>query len=148
VLVRVVDVTAEETHPLRRRVLRDGTASDVVVFDGDLLPTTFHLGVRLDGDLVSVSTWLERPYPDRPAEQGFQVRGMATSPDHQGRGYGARLLAAGLERCASSGATLVWARARDAALAFYTAHGFVTVGIGYVDLTTGLPHHDVLHSLP
>jgi GNAT superfamily N-acetyltransferase len=147
VLVRVVDVTAEDTYPLRRRVLRDGTASDVVTFDGDHLATTFHLGVRLDDELVAVSTWLERPYPDRPAEHAFQVRGMATAPDHQGKGYGARLLAAGLVRCESAGATLVWARARDTALAFYTAHGFVTTGLGYVDLTTGLPHHDVLRSL-
>jgi GNAT superfamily N-acetyltransferase len=146
--VRVVDVAAEETHPLRRQVLRDGTASDVVGFDGDELPTTFHLGVLLDDDLVAVSTWLERPYPDRPAEHGFQVRGMATAPEHRGEGHGARLLAAGLDRCASAGAMLVWAWARDSALPFYIAHGFAAVGLGYIDLTTGLAHHDVLRPLP
>ncbi len=147
-LAPVVELTADDTHPLRREVLRDGTPSDEVVFDGDALDTTFHLGIRIDGALVAISTWLERPYPDRPAEAGFQVRGMATSPAHQGRGHGARLLAAGIDRCAGAGATLVWARARDSALTFYDRHGFVTVGRGYVDLTTGLPHHDVLRTLP
>lgn len=143
----LVDLRPEETHPLRRTVLRDGTPSDVVVFDGDELSTTFHLGYRVDGELVAISTWLARPYPDRPAEPGVQLRGMATAASHRGTGVGALLLAAGLERCARAGATLVWARARDAALAFYERHGFTTVGPGYTDLTTGLPHHDVVHDL-
>ena len=38
----------------------------------------------------------------------------------------------------------MWARARDSALAFYERHGFTTAGLGYADLTTGLPHHDVV----
>lgn len=141
----VVHLTADETHPLRRRVLRDGTPSDVVVFDGDELDSTFHLGFRTDqGDVVGVSTWLARNYPDRPADVGYQLRGMATDPTHRGTGAGAAMLLAGIDRCRDLGATLVWARARDTALGFYTRHGFATVGLGYVDLTTGLPHHDIL----
>ena len=42
---------------------------------------------------------------------------------------------------------MVWARARDTALPFYARHGFSTVGVGYVDLTTGLPHHDVIREI-
>ena len=41
----------------------------------------------------------------------------------------------------------MWARARDTALPFYVRHGFSTVGVGYVDLTTGLPHHDVIREI-
>jgi GNAT superfamily N-acetyltransferase len=147
VLPELVELRPEDTHALRRRVLRDGTASDVVEFDGDTLDTTFHLGLRLGGDVVAVSTWLARRYPDRPAEPGYQLRGMATDPRHRGQGLGTRLLEAGLDRCRDTGATLVWARARDSALAFYERHGFVTVGPGYVDLTTGLPHHDILRAI-
>ena len=39
---------------------------------------------------------------------------------------------------------LVWARARDTALDFYQRHGFTVHGPGYVDLTTNLPHHDII----
>src|SRR5262245_62031453 len=106
----VVDLRADETHALRRAVLRTGTASDDVVFDGDELETTFHLGVRIDGELVAISTWLRRPYPDRPGEPGFQIRGMATSETRRGAGLGSRLLDAGIERCRTAGAALVWAR--------------------------------------
>jgi predicted GNAT family N-acyltransferase len=144
---RLVDLRPEETHPLRRAVLRTGTPSDEVVFDGDELATTFHIGLRVGGEVVAIATWLERPYPDRPGDRGFQVRGMATVAALRGEGLGGRLLAAGIERCRAAGAALVWARARDTALAFYGHHGFVTVGVGYVDLTTGLPHHDVIREI-
>jgi predicted GNAT family N-acyltransferase len=143
----LVDLRPEATHALRRAVLRDGTLSGEVVFDGDELESTFHLGLRIDGELAAISTWLERPYPDRPAERGFQVRGMATADAHRGQGLGARMLIAGVERCRAAGATVVWARARDTALPFYLSHGFSTVGLGYVDLTTGLPHHDVVREI-
>lgn len=142
--IDVVEITAADTHPLRKRVLRDGTRSDVLEFEGDELASTFHLGCRGGGVLIGVSTWLERNYPDRPADIGYQLRGMATDPDHRGIGAGDAMVCAGLDRCRALGATLVWARARDTALGFYARHGFTTAGRGYIDLTTGLPHHDIL----
>ena len=103
----VVELTAEDTHPLRKRVLRDGTKSDVLVFDGDDLGDTCHLGFRAtDGTLVGISTWLLRAYPDRPAVVGYQLRGMATDPGHRGTGAGAAMLVAGLDRCRALGAGL------------------------------------------
>jgi GNAT superfamily N-acetyltransferase len=140
-----VELAAEETYDLRRRVLRDGTATTSVVFDGDDHDTTFHLGIRVIDHLVAISTWMQRPYADLPATLAYQLRGMATEPDLRRHGYGSRLLTAGFERCWAEGATAVWARARDGALAFYERHGFAVVGLGYTDLATGLPHHDVLH---
>jgi predicted GNAT family N-acyltransferase len=143
-VTEIVEITAAETHDLRRRVLRDGTRSDALVWDGDEDPTTFHLGARTDGELVAISTWLRRRYPDRPADEAFQLRGMATEPSRRGSGVSGRLLRAGLDRCAEQGAILVWARARVAAISFYERHGFVPVGPEYTDLTTGLRHRDIL----
>lgn len=143
-MTEIVEIAAADTHDLRRRVLRDGTPSVVLTWDGDDEPTTCHLGVRDGDEIVAISTWLRRRYPDRPADDAFQLRGMATDPAHRGTGVSSRLLVVGLDRCASDGATLVWARARVAALSFYERHGFEPVGPEYVDLTTGLPHRDIL----
>ena len=143
----VVEIDAAATHDLRRRVLRSGTPTTEVRWDDDELPVTNHLGVMVDGHLVAVSTWILRPHPDHPAIPGVQLRGMATDPTMQGRGIGALLLREGLRRSAAAGAGLVWARARDTAVPFYVAHGFETFGRGYVDLTTQIPHHDVIHVL-
>ncbi len=146
-MIEVVELDAAATHPLRRSVLRSGTASDVVEFDGDDEPTTFHLGVRSDGELVAISTWLARRYPDRPDRPAFQLRGMATAPERRGQGDGSCLLDAGIARCVELGAELVWARARVSALGFYRRRGFDPVGAAYVDQTTGLPHCDIIRPL-
>ena len=143
-MIRVVEIGAEDTHQLRRSLLRDGTASDQVVFDGDEEPTTFHLGAVVDDDLVAISTWVSRRYADLPGHPGHQLRGMATVPTARGTGVSDELLVAGLGRCAELGSSVVWARARVAALSFYVRHGFEPRGHEYVDLTTGLPHQDIV----
>jgi predicted GNAT family N-acyltransferase len=125
-------------------VLRDGTPSDEVRFDGDDLATTLHLGVLAGDEVVAISTWRPKEYPDLPATAAVQLRGMASAPEVRGSGAATLLLRAGIERAAADGARVVWARARDTALGFYEANGFETVGRGYVDLTTGLPHHDIV----
>jgi predicted GNAT family N-acyltransferase len=138
---RVVELAAAETHHIRYEVLRVGTPSSVVTFDGDDEPQTLHLGVRDDtGTLVAVSTWIPRPYRGEPA---VQLRGMAVVPEVRGTGVGALLLRAGLAR-ASQVAPVVWARARDTALDFYIAHGFVVADDGFIDDTTQLPHHIIV----
>lgn len=142
-----MEIGALETHALRRTVLRDGTPSDRVEFEGDGLATTFHLAVAGQGGPIGVATWMERRYPDLPALVGYQLRGMATAPEHRGRGVAAALLDAGVERCVQRGAAIVWARARISALGFYQRNGFETRGPTYVDLTTGLPHVDIVRLL-
>jgi ABC-type nitrate/sulfonate/bicarbonate transport system ATPase subunit/predicted N-acetyltransferase YhbS len=142
---RVIELTAEATHGLRRRVLRAGTPSTDVVFADDDSPTTVHLGlVDEQGTLIAISSWAWRPFPaDASGRRAVQLRGMAVDPAHQRTGAGAILLGAGVERARADGAELVWANARDSALGFYTAHGFETVGAGYLDATTAIPHHRI-----
>ena len=142
----VVELTPEETHPLRLAVLRFDTPTKNVVFPEDTWPGAFHLGVRLGDELVGTSSWVPRDHHGQP---GVQLRGMATSRRLQGSGLGGILLNAGCERAAAGDAVVVWARARDAALAFYLRHGFEVEGDGFIDEATQLPHHlVVLHLHP
>jgi GNAT superfamily N-acetyltransferase len=149
----IVELSPEQTHELRRVVLRAGTPSTDVRFDDDERPDTVHLGVEIHlggeitGTVVAVSTWIPRPHPDHPSLRGVQLRGMATAPSHRGSGLAAAMLTAGVDRARNEGVELVWARARDTALGFYERHGFVVFGRGYVDLTTALPHHDIVRRL-
>ena len=46
----VVELTPEETHPLRLAVLRFDTVTKNVVFPEDTWPGAFHLGVRLSDE--------------------------------------------------------------------------------------------------
>ena len=90
-----------------------------------------------------MSTWLWRPCPVEPGDHDRQLRGMAVDTTRQGGGFGAVLLAAGVERAVADGATTVWANARDTALGFYRRHGFEVLEPGHVDGATGLPHHHI-----
>ena len=141
----VVEITADDTHELRLEVLRNDTPTATVTFPEDDLDGTFHLGIRdADGRIVAISTWVPRPFRDEPA---VQLRGMATAPQVQGQGAGATLLESGCRR-ATATAPLVWARARDTALAFYLHHDFVVDGDGFIDDQTLKPHHFIIRRLP
>ena len=146
----VVELAPEETHSLRLAVLRWDTPTKEVVFPEDTWPGACHLGLRVDGTLMVTSSWVPRALdgePGQPGEPGVQLRGMATAREAQGKGLGGELLEAACERMAAAGHRLVWARARDAALAFYQRHGFTVQGDGFVDAATQLPHHLVVRRL-
>ena len=135
--LRVVELTAAETHPLRLAVLRFDTASKVVSFAEDDWPGTVHIGLHDGSAVVAISTWVRRAHLGEP---GVQLRGMATAHHLQGRGAGGVLLEAGVSR-AFGVTAVVWARARDAALGFYVRHGFTVEGDGFIDELTQKPHH-------
>ncbi len=144
----VVEISAADTHELRRAVLRDGDPKQIVNFAEDDIDGTIHLGVRdTDGELVAISTWIPRALDGVPARAPVQLRGMATAPALQGTGVGGLLLQASIRRFTDSGVDLLWARARDTALGFYVRHGFSPIGDGFVDEQTRLPHHVVICTL-
>lgn len=142
----IVEIGAADTHPVRLAVLRADTPTKEVVFAGDDDPGVVHLGVRLDGELVATSTWMPRAAPDG-TEPAVQLRGMAALQRLQGTGIGAALIAAGCAHARSLGAVVVWANARDRALAFYEREGFTVQGDGFVDPVTRLPHHVVVREI-
>jgi ABC-type nitrate/sulfonate/bicarbonate transport system ATPase subunit/predicted N-acetyltransferase YhbS len=146
--VRIDAVAAAATHDLRRRVLREGTPSDVVGFPGDDAPSTVHLAAHdAHGRIVGVVTMLDAPCPHRPDVAARQLRGMAVDPALRRRGVGQLLIGALVERARGDGADVLWANARDTALDFYRRAGFDAVGEGFVTLDTELPHHAVVLDL-
>jgi predicted GNAT family N-acyltransferase len=142
--LEVVEIVAADTHDLRRSVLRWNTPTKEVVFAEDEWPGCWHLGLRREGVMVAVCSWVPRPLDDRPA---VQLRGMATDRALQGTGLGGELLEEGCRVALERGFDLVWARARDSALAFYDRHGFVVEGNGFIDEGTQMPHHLISRAL-
>ena len=141
-------MTYLEVRPLRLEVLRAGMANQTVEFDGDDEVTTVHLGAfDQDGNNVGVSTWMKRTFSPEPNLTGLQLRGMATAVHLQSQGIGGLLLDAGLKHAQENGFDAIWANARDAALNFYNRHGYTTVGEGFIETVTQLPHHKVVKYL-
>jgi GNAT superfamily N-acetyltransferase len=113
--VRAVDPAL--TRPLRQRVLRPHESLEELASHE---PPGVHAEGAFDGDeLVAVGFVC----PDGgPGE--WRVRGMATAPEHRGRGVGAAILDALVEHARAQGATRVWCNARTPALRLYERAGF------------------------
>lgn len=141
-------MTSLEVRPLRLEVLRDGMVNQTVDFDGDNDPTTIHLGAfDRDENNVGVSTWMQRAFPLAEEHKALQLRGMATAVHVQSHGIGGLLLEVGLNHAQENGFQVIWANARDIALNFYNRHGYITVGEGFIETVTQLPHHKVVKYL-
>ncbi len=141
----VVELEPEDTHDLRRRILRAHLPDAGVEHPEDHLPGTVHLGVVDAGTVVAAATLFPEPTIHRPGARTARLRGMAVDRRRQGEGLGTLLLAAVVERARRDGYAAVWANGRDGALPFYVRHGWEVVGEGFV--TIGLPHHVVVVDL-
>jgi GNAT superfamily N-acetyltransferase len=133
-------VTPEQVYPVRHKVLRPGRPFETAKFDGDLNKDTIHFGIFIDEELVGVCSLYPRPLPDnyqakvpgvglinhsKTCTNTWQLRGMATLAEHQGKGLGSQLLqyvASEVHKLTPN--PTIWANARVAALNLYLRNGY------------------------
>lgn len=143
--IAIEPVDAESTFPLRRAVLRNGTADPSLSHDH--APSAFHLAARDgvagdDGAIVGVVGCVLRPNMSAP-DGYWQLFAMAVDAACRKRGVGRMLVEALIERVRASGGIGVWANSREEAVGFYQSLGFEQVGerfLGWNDI----PHFLVL----
>lgn len=119
-------ISPEETIIVRHPVLRDGKPKDSCIFEGDHLPTTFHLGFFEENTLLGVVTLLEKGYKETEGK-GFQLRGMAVLTGQQGKNIGKQLVERAEEEVLLKGGAYVWMNARIKAVGFYEKQGYSIV---------------------
>jgi len=143
--VTVKRVSAEDVYPLRHRVLRPNQTLADCVWAQDKDSETAHFGAEHDGQIVGIASIAISPREADPPNT-WRLRGMATTPELQGRGVGAKVLQACLAHAKSRGGALLWCNARTTALEFYQSHGFETVGEEF-DIKGIGPHYVMVHPL-
>jgi predicted N-acetyltransferase YhbS len=148
---KVRELSAEETHSLRRSVSADGrTDLPTMRHKLDAIPGAWHLGaVDTTGRVVATSSFYPVSCPLRPeAQPAVQLQFMAVEPTAQGKGAGSAVMADAIRRLKATDAVLLWANARDPALPFYERFGFRTVeGSRFMPAETGRPHRMILLEL-
>ncbi|MDQ3101462.1 MAG: GNAT family N-acetyltransferase [Bacteroidota bacterium] len=121
-------IKAAETYPLRLKVLRPGGVEEDCHFANDRLEGAFHLGVHLGEERISVASFYPEKQPTLNGWKQYRLRGMATDPEHQGKGAGKRLMVFAIEHIKAQRADMLWCNARVIAIPFYEKIGFEIKG--------------------
>lgn len=127
-LMRILFIKAADTYPLRLQVLRPGGLEEDVHFANDRLVGAFHLGVHIGEHRICVGSFYPEAHPELTGWKQYRLRGMATHPDFQGQGAGAKLMAFAADQLKARHADLVWCNARIKAVSFYERAGLVITG--------------------
>jgi len=92
-------------------------------FNGDDGPKTFHVGYFSNEELVSIASF-HHQLRNGFEGIGFQLRGMVTHPDYQGKGIGNQLLNFSIVYLRGQKVNYLWCNARKIAYKFYLGIGF------------------------
>ena len=133
---------------LRHRVLRADKPIATASFGGDSLPSTFHFAAFLreeDTEPVCCVTYNESTWE---GEKAFQLRGMATDPEHQNLGIAAALLSF-TEKTLYKQTKVrhFWCDARVSAVGFYKKQGWIVISDKFMIDGVG-SHYKMLMVLP
>lgn len=126
---QLLEITAEDTYAVRRPVLRPERPPEECVFEGDLDPSTLHLGIFIEKKLAGVASFMHNRSKYFDAAEQYQLRGMAVLPEFRKQDLGKKLLLRGEEILKTRFSDpLLWFNARETAIDFYSKYGYVTKG--------------------
>lgn len=130
--IEIREITAQQTRPVRQRVLRPHQRAEELVYPGDDDHDTFHLGaVDEEGDVLAILSMYRHAQPPADAfadPKRWRIRGMASVPEARGTGLGRDLVEHARDRVWSVSRDPIWCNARENAFGFYQKLGFKVVG--------------------
>ena len=138
--IQVKEITTADAIPLRHQVLRQGKPIETCSFEGDDLPTTFHVGLYYYGSLAGIVTYMKRSSEHFNDNEQYQLRGMAIAQPFQGKKLGNTLIEYGERLVKKKKGTLIWCNAREIAKNFYTRNQFTIIGTAF-DIPEIGPHY-------
>lgn len=126
--LKVLRISANDTYPIRQKMLRQGFPIEASIFSGDEDEQTFHLGAFVDGKLVSVASFFFETNPLIHEEFQYRLRGMATVEEHQRQGLSSELITMAFSIVKQNFCNILWCNAREKATGFYQTVGFEKIG--------------------
>ena len=127
-MMKIEEITFQETFSVRHPVLRAGKPIESCHFDGDDLASTKHFGIFIDNTLVGVTSLFMQHHSFFNHEIQMQMRGMAVLNSHQKQGFGEKLLASCENYLRNEKISLLWFNARAKAVPFYEKLGYQIMG--------------------
>ncbi len=120
------------THQIRHKVLWPHKNQENCAIKEDLLKETFHVGVFLNEELVSIGTFIkiDNNLFENKHKQ-YRLRAMGTSKEHQKKSMGKKLILHAKKILITKKVDILWCDARKEAITFYKKIGFKTKGNYY-----------------
>ena len=117
-------IAVDELLPIRNEVLREGRLTlDECRFPSDKIEGAFHLGYYVGDELACIASFHSQNYGEF-AGKAYQLRGMATTEQYRGKGFGNQLVNFAIVYLRGQKTNYVWCNARKKAVAFYHNAGF------------------------
>ncbi len=133
-----------EIMALRHAILRAFHPLDTARFDGDHEASTLHFGVFEGDETIACVSFMLTDFQGRSA---WQLRGMATAQEWQGKGIGAALLKFAEQILArDTEVHRLWCNARIGAISFYQRFGWSNI-FGVFDVPAVGPHRRMTKNL-
>ena len=145
--MKVKQISTYDTYAIRQQMLRPSKNIDSCKFQSDDDDQTIHLGAFVSSKLVSVASFYFTNNPQFSEDNQYQLRGMATLPEHQNQGFSRELLKFGFPLIKQNFCQLVWCNARSSAEGFYEKTGFEAVG-NIFDIPEVGPHRLMIKKFP
>ncbi|MCC8409720.1 GNAT family N-acetyltransferase [Mucilaginibacter sp. UR6-1] len=137
-MIRFIQV--EDLLAVRNQVLREGRLQPhECIFPTDKIDGAFHLGYYVDDELACLASFHPQSYGEFTGK-GYQLRGMATTENHRGKGLGNQLLNFAIVYLRGQQANYLWCNARKKAMNFYFNVGFEVISPEF-DVPRIGPHH-------
>lgn len=144
--MRIRFIRTEQTYPLRLLVLRPGGVEQDCHWANDRLEGSFHLASQIGEHIIAIASFYPEKHRLLQGWKQFRLRGMATHPEFQGQGVGARLLGFAIDHLRAQHADRLWCNARKSAAELYTRAGFIIEGEEF-DIPGIGPHYLMHRSL-
>lgn len=132
-------IRSDETYSLRHDVLRPHKPLSDVMYDTDELEGTFHVGVYIESELISVASFNKEHLAGVDGEKHYRLRAMATLPEYRKLGLGRAIVELGEEKLQEESADILWCKARTEVEEYYEKLGFKPLGDVFDYPTLG-PH--------
>ena len=128
-MYKIEKVSPDVVRPLRHKVLRPNLPFEASCLPSDNDPGAIHFTLKKDDMILSIASLYYESLEAMPNKNAYRLRGMATEPSEQRKGFGAIILHVAMDYLKKeTDVEILWCNARVTAFGFYEKMGFIILG--------------------
>ena len=128
-MYKIENVSPDVVRPLRHKVLRPHLPLEASCYSSDNNLGAIHFTLKKDDTILSIASFYYESHEAMPKKNAYRLRGMATEPTEQRKGFGAMVLHGAMDYLKTeTDVEILWCNARVTAFVFYEKMGFTILG--------------------